>query len=67
MQTGPTEFSVCWETVVGAEYRIESSDDLVTFTQVGANINALRDETALAVPAPGPRLFWRAVRLDITE
>ena len=63
-QTGAQEFTVQWQTVVGADYQIESSTDLLNFTQVGDDFNAIREQIVEPVPAPTPERFWRIKRLD---
>lgn len=65
-QTGTDEFTVCWSSVVGADYRVESSLDLNSWTSEGDVVNALREEIASEVPAPSAntKRFWRTIRLD---
>lgn len=63
-QTAETEFTLAWDSIVGADYRLEFSDDLVTWLPVSGDVNARMERIAMSVPAPNTKRFWRTVRLD---
>lgn len=66
VQTGEGEFTLTWSSVVGADYQIETTDDLNTpWVEIPGEINATKPLTAVVVEtAPGDaKRFWRVKRL----
>ncbi len=65
-KTGANEYTLQFESVVGARYQLETSTDLETFTPVGGVINAIREVVAepTSAPAANTKRFWRNIRLD---
>jgi hypothetical protein len=65
-EKGANEYTLQFESVVGARYQLETSTDLETFTPVGGVINAIREVVAepTSAPAANTKRFWRNIRLD---
>ena len=64
--TGVDEYTLQFESVVGANYQLETSTDLVTFTPVGGVINAIRPRVfePASAPVANTKRFWRNIRID---
>ena len=63
--TAPNEFTILWASVVGSTYRIETSTDLFTWSDLPGDVSATKIMTAvpLAITPGDQRRFWRVRRL----
>ncbi len=61
--TATQEFTIVWPTVVGANYQIESSTDLINWSNEGGEISPLTTTTAIALTGADPKNFYRIIRL----
>lgn len=61
LDTPPGQFAVRWTSVAGRTYRIETSDDMITFSPLASGIAATPSQNTYNVSATVTQRFYRAV------
>ena len=62
MVATPTQLTLTWNTQLGLVYRVQSSSDSLTWTNLGAEQTAVGYRDSLTVSSVSGRAFYRVIR-----